>query len=463
MDTLFCSEESTKLAPPLKVSQLVALLKNDIERSHKNVRVVGEIASFKQWQSGHCYFDIKDESALIPAVMFRPHFLRVAFTIKDGLEILFTGRVSVYAANARLQMVVESMEPLGQGALALAFLQLKEKLQKKGLFDPAHKKPIKYLNKKIGIVTSMQGAALRDMVRIIKNRAPGANILLASTRVQGVGAKEEIKAALERLDTCNLDVIILGRGGGSLEDLWAFNEELVAEAIFAANTPIISAVGHETDTTISDFVADLRAATPSHGAMLATPIIKDLLEDLSKNKQTLGDRFLSICNKKALQLAEQKRRIKDPRVLLFRHWQRLDESLRKITQNIERLLKAQQARLNFGRQQLQNLAPFRQLGLKREALLLAKTGLDQHIQALLKFKRSKHEQNIIKLEALSPLKVLARGFAVVKNTQNNRVITNISQVQINDPVSIRLHDGLISALVTDLKSDKPSKSNQENL
>ena len=454
MDTLFCSEESIKLAPPLKVSQLVASLKNDIERSHKNVRVVGEITSFKQWQSGHCYFDIKDESAAIPAVMFRPHFSRVAFQIKDGLEILFTGRVSVYAANARLQMVVENMEPLGQGALALAFLQLKEKLAKKGLFDQAHKKLIKQVNKNIGIVTSMQGAALRDMVRIIKNRCPSANILCAGTRVQGVGAKEEIKSALERLDKCDLDVIIVGRGGGSLEDLWAFNEELVAEAIFAAKTPIISAVGHETDTTISDFVADLRAATPSHAAMLATPVLQDIFDDLSKTKQALYDRQLLALNKSALKLAEQKKRIKDPRILLFRHWQRLDESLKKITQNIERLFKSHQNRLSIVRQCLQNLAPFRQLGLKREALLLAKTILDQNIHKLLKSKRSTHEQNIIKLEALSPLKVLARGFGVVKNSHDGRVLTTISQVKIKDSVSIRLHDGLISALVTDVIANK---------
>ena len=414
MDTLFCSEESAKLAPPLKVSQLVALLKNDIEHTHKNLRVVGEITSFKQWQSGHCYFDIKDETALIPAVMFRPHVSRVAFQIKDGLEILFTGRVSVYAANARLQMIVESMEPLGQGALALAFLQLKEKLLKKGLFEQSHKKIIKQVNKNIGIVTSMQGAALRDMVRIIKNRCPSANILLASTRVQGIGAKEEIKAALERLDKCGLDVIILGRGGGSLEDLWAFNEELVAEAIFAATTPIISAVGHETDTTISDFVADLRAATPSHAAMIATPILKDLLLDLSKNRQALYDRQFLLLKKSALKLVEQKKRIKDPRILLFRHWQRLDEAFKKATQTINFIYKNHQNLLNIERKNLQNLAPFRQLGLKREALLVAKTNLFQNIQALVKAKRFMHEQNLTKLEALSPLKVLARGFGVVK-------------------------------------------------
>jgi exodeoxyribonuclease VII large subunit len=451
MDAFFGSEESIKLAPPLKVSQLVSLLKNDIERTHKNIRVVGEIASFKQWQSGHCYFDIKDEHALIPAVMFRPHFSRLAFQVKDGLEILFTGRVSVYAANARLQMVVEDMEPLGQGALALAFLQLKEKLAKKGLFDPAGKKNIKLLNKNIGIVTSMQGAALRDMVRIIKNRCPSANIMLASTRVQGIGAKEEIKSALERLDRLNLDVIIIGRGGGSLEDLWAFNEELVAEAIFAAQTPIISAVGHETDTTISDFVADVRAATPSHAAMLATPILQEIIEELSKTKQAFYDRQFLLLSKNALRLAEQKKRIKDPRILLFRHWQRVDDACKRITQNIERLFKNQHNILSLERQKLHNLAPFRQLALKSEALLLAKTSLDNNIYKLLKAKRSSYEQKIIKLEALSPLKVLSRGFGVVKNLHDGRVLTTVAQVKIKDSVSIRLHDGLISARVTDIK------------
>jgi exodeoxyribonuclease VII large subunit len=447
MDTLVCSSESPKLAPPLKVSELVLALKDNVERSYKNIRVVGEIASFKQWQSGHCYFDIKDEKALIPAVMFRPHFLRVPFAVKDGLEILFTGRLSVYPTNSRLQIIIESMEPLGQGALALAFIQLKEKLHKLGLFDQANKKDIKKLNYNIGIITSKHGAAVRDMIRIIKTRCPGANILLASVRVQGAGAKEEIAQALRLLDTQNLDVIILGRGGGSLEDLWAFNEEVVAEAIFAMQTPVISAVGHETDTTISDYVADIRAATPSHAAMLATPVMSELLEELKKSKANLLERQRIRLTSYLLRLAEQKRRIKDPRVLLFRHWQSLDELSKRINFHAEKIVKHQRQELQIYISKLQILAPFRQLRIKQEILATLRTRLHMSIKILINNRRTAFQNNLVRLDALSPLSVLARGFAVVKDS-NNRVISSVENMSISERITIRLHDGILRAQVT---------------
>ena len=282
------TEEAILKKAPLQVSELVSLLKADMEEKHRNVRVVGEISSFKQWRSGHCYFDIKDSLALLPAVMFRPHFLRVPFAVSNGMQVLFSGRVSIFAANARLQMIVESMEPLGQGALLLAFEQRKEKLKSEGLFDESRKKPIKTFNSCVGLITSSHGAVLRDMVRILKNRMPKVHILFSPVRVQGEGAAQEIATAIKLLDSLDAcDVIIVGRGGGSLEDLWAFNEELVARAIFHAKTPIISAVGHETDITVSDFVADMRAATPTHAATMVVPDLGEITAKLSGFLQIL--------------------------------------------------------------------------------------------------------------------------------------------------------------------------------
>ena len=249
----------------LTVSQLISLVRQDVENKYRSVTIVGEISSFKPWRSGHWYFDLKDEQALVPAVMFKGFCEKVKFEVKEGLQVLIKGRVSVYAPQSRIQLIVESMEPVGAGALALAFEQLKEKLQKEGLFDPKHKKPLPFFPKTLGLVTSPQGAALQDMLRILNQRMPGLNILLSPARVQGQGSAAELAQALKLLEAQKIcDVIIIGRGGGALEDLWAFNEEVLARAIYECQAPIISAVGHETDFSIADFVADLRCATPTH-------------------------------------------------------------------------------------------------------------------------------------------------------------------------------------------------------
>lgn len=437
-----------QVARPLKVSELVAILKKDIEHQHRFVRVIGEISSWKQWSSGHCYFDIKDEGALIPAVMFKPHFARVPFKVADGMEVIFSGKISVYQANARLQMVVESMEPLGAGALALAFEQLKEKLLNEGLFLPAHKKPIKSLNRTIGIVTSSHGAVLRDMVRIIKSRMPGANILCAFARVQGAGAKEEIVSAIERLDKSGCDVMIVGRGGGSLEDLWAFNEELVARAIFLAKTPIISAVGHETDTTISDFVADMRAATPTHAAQIVTPLFSALEAEMAQLIFTLNSRQQAFFSRCRLALFEHKKLIKDPKVILFRPWQQLDELSQRL-QNLapHRILRMRQEHLHELKNRLLGRSPLHKLEACRVALKTIEQKLPEVVKTVFKNKRQAMLQHIIKLEALSPLKVLARGFSLVEDRDSGRWLTKASATSLQQNITIRFQDGLVAAQI----------------
>jgi exodeoxyribonuclease VII large subunit len=466
------SDGDSGLAAPLKVSELVSMLKADVEKKHRFVRVVGEISSFKQWRSGHCYFDIKDEQTVLPAVMFRPHFLRVPFAVKDGLQILFSGRMSIYTANAKLQMCVESMEPLGQGALALAFEQLKSRLKAEGLFDPQHKKPIKSFNQCVGLITSSHGAVLRDMVRILKNRMPGVDILFSPVRVQGAGAASEIKNAIQLLDqTGACDVIIVGRGGGSLEDLWPFNEEMVARAIFLAQTPIISAVGHETDFSISDFVADVRAATPTHAATLVVPELVDLVAELSGALATLRLKQRASIKDAELKLAHHKKSFKDPRILLFRHWQRLDDHGKRLHEHVASLIKSCQQTVAKLKNRLSLCAPFRTIRIKREALFAAQSllvrlspahklplykrdlvahrrSLDGQMSRILIKRRKNLEEGVVKLEALSPLKVLVRGYSLVEAEDGGRILSKTADFYADQTIRIRVEDGVVRAKVS---------------
>ncbi len=265
----------------LTVSELVSRIKGTLEENMGNLWVQGEISNLVKASSGHCYMVLKDSSAQLRAVMWRYIAKSLSFEPKDGDEVLAYGQVTVYQPRGELQMVISRMMPRGIGELQLAFQALKEKLQKEGLFAAEHKKPLPAMPKKIGIVTSPTGAAIRDMIRNLTNRFPNIQVLIYPVMVQGEGAAQQIAAAIEHLNKRNdIDLIIVGRGGGSIEDLWAFNEEAVARAIFASQIPIISAVGHETDFTIADFVADVRAATPTEAAVLAVPDKRDKLEAL---------------------------------------------------------------------------------------------------------------------------------------------------------------------------------------
>lgn len=381
----------------LSVKELVFLLKKDVEKKYKTIKVLGEISSYKLWRSGHAYFDIKDEEALISCVIFAPFLAKNRFELRDGQQAVFHGRMSIYEKQARLTFIVEKVEEKGQGLLALAFLQLKERLEKEGLFSPDIKKSLPFVPKKIGIVTSPQGAALKDMLKIVFTRFPYAQVLLCGVKVQGDGAKEEIASAITRLDEKGLcDVIIVGRGGGSLEDLWAFNEEIVARSIFHAQTPIISAVGHETDFTICDLVADVRAATPSHAASLAVPDLLDLLSNLSKQQMRLNQSLKAMLHKQSLKLMYIKKRFFDPRVSLYKHWQSLD-------------------RLGFE--------------------------LNQYIKNILFIKRNSLVKLSSKMEALSPLKVLNRGYSVIE--KECQTVKSISNIEINDKLNIFLPDGYL--------------------
>ncbi|MBH1989232.1 MAG: exodeoxyribonuclease VII large subunit [Myxococcaceae bacterium] len=384
----------------LTVSQLVARIRQDLETGYRQVTVVGEISSFKPWRSGHWYFDLKDEQATLPSVMFKGSCDRVKFEVQDGLQVLLTGRVSVYLPQSKIQLIVESMEPVGSGALALAFEQLKQKLEREGFFDSASKKPIPFFPKVLGIVTSPQGAALQDMLRILKHRMPGQSVLLSPARVQGQGAAEELAIALKRLESQNCDLIIIGRGGGSLEDLWAFNEEVLARAIYACKTPIISAVGHETDFTIADFVADLRCATPTHAAQTAVPDKAELRQALKRFEARLHKQVQATLNRMHLLLERLSKRFVSPKVRLLTTVQRLDA----LAQKLEKVLS-------------------KRLQSTRERMV----------------------SSVTKLEALSPLKVLARGYGAV--FFEGHVVSKLEQVHLGSSVDVRLSNGILGVEV----------------
>jgi len=389
----------------LSVSELNEIVKETLDSQLDAVWVAGEISNLRVPPSGHLYFTLKDEISQIAAVMFRRQGAALRFAPENGMAVLCFGRVGLYPVRGDLQLYVESMEPRGQGALYLAFEQLKEKLAVEGLFAEERKRPLPFLPASIGIVTSNKGAALYDMLRIIGDRFADRRIVIRPAKVQGEGAAEEIAAGIE--DLCGsgtVDVVIVGRGGGSLEDLWAFNEEIVARAIFASTVPLIAAVGHEIDFTIADFVADRRAPTPTAAAEMVVPRKADLLEHLAGVEQALRramDRKVEGAWEDWRGLVE---RLSDPGRRLREHQQRVDEL------SVD-LLRRFQGRLRQSRDELARIAG--------------------------------------RLEALSPLAVLERGYSIVHKLPEEQIVKDAATLSLGDRVRITLAAGRAICRVED--------------
>ncbi|MBR2877219.1 MAG: exodeoxyribonuclease VII large subunit [Clostridia bacterium] len=381
------------------------LLDND--ENLKNVFVTGEISNFKNHYSGHMYMTIKDEGGAIKAVMFSSYASRLKFVPENGMKVIIFGSVSLYNKDGSYQLYITDMQPDGIGALNLAFEQLKEKLAKEGLFNPEFKKPIPDFPEKIGVMTAPDGAAIRDIFSVLKRRYPVAEIVFCPVAVQGASAAPEIANAINLFNEQNAaDVLIVGRGGGSLEDLWAFNEEIVARAIFNSHIPVISAVGHETDFTIADFVADLRAPTPSAAAELAVPDIFELKSDLAGLRQ-----HLSVLMKN----------------MLFSERESLASTEKRLS-----ILSPQTKILN-SRQELANL-------------------YDKAVNSVMN--RINSEKAVIsavsgRMNALSPLAVLSRGYSIAY--KDAAAITSVNDVNNGDNINIKVADGEIYATVNDVK------------
>jgi len=417
------------------------------------VWVQGEISNFKHHTSGHMYFSLKDDRAQLRAACFRNNNHYLKFRPEDGLEVLARGRISVYEPRGDYQLLVEYMEPVGIGSLQLAFEQLKQKLRKEGLFAEEHKVRLPLLPKKVGVVTSPTGAAIRDMLRILNRRNASLDILIYPARVQGAGAAEEIAAGVRYFNTRDdVDVIVVARGGGSIEDLWAFNEEAVARAIFDSVLPVISAVGHEVDFTIADFVADLRAPTPSAAAEMVSGARDDLLVTV---------RSLSRRAVQAVRLLIEKRRSSLERLARNRAFNIASNKVRELQQRFdEATLRATQAmagnltRLRHRERMLHTRLVKVDLRLaiarRREILAGKKNRLRSGARSLLQRMRSRLELDMGRMNALSPLAILQRGYAICRNRQG-LILRDAGLVTPGDRVEVKLARGELDCRVEQQK------------
>jgi exodeoxyribonuclease VII large subunit len=430
------------------VAKLTSKIKTLLEESFEYVWVEGEVSNFRLPTSGHLYFTLKDEAAQLRAVMFRLQNRLLKFDPTDGLQVICYGRLTVYEPRGEYQIVIDYMEPKGLGALQLAFEQLKEKLAAEGLFDPAHKKPLPLLPRKIGIVTSSTGAAIRDILQIIGRRFANMHILLYPVRVQGPGAAEEIAQAIRALNEWpGLEVMIVGRGGGSLEDLWAFNEEVVARAIYNSRIPIISAVGHEIDFTIADFVADLRAPTPSAAAELVVKNKMEWIQALENLEMRLARIVRTVLEIRQERLSSLLHRLIDPRRALSDQRLRMDDLFFRLANSMQQALSRRDERLRMKKESLLLLHPKHRIAETADRLADRFRRMSLTMRAELRLFRQKTGAHMGKLHTLSPLAVLERGYSIAQLLPSQEIIRKVSQVKEQDRVRIRVHRGEFVARV----------------
>ena len=447
-------------APPqrtiLTVSELNATIRDLLENQLQNVWVEGEISNARVWNTGHMYFTLKDGASQIKAVMFRSAVRYLKFKPEDGIKVVARGKVSVYDPKGEYQIICEHMEPKGLGSLQQAFEQLKKKLAAEGLFDPARKRPLPALPRQIGLVTSLDGAALRDIVRVLRRRYPNAHLVISATRVQGEGAGREIAHAIRKVERLeNVDVIILARGGGSLEDLWAFNEEVLARVIAACPVPIISGVGHETDFTIADFVADLRAPTPSAAAELVVRAKDEFFAHIDR----IGERLDAAMHHR-LRRMETRLHVLEARpgyagfegriAVRGRHVSELAAALR---QRVSQGVVKRGRRHELLRRSLDQFDPRHRLGAVRTQLVARDGRLQAAVRRRVTIAQGKTGALAARIDGLSPLAVLGRGYSVTWDAARTRIIRDAATVNVGDRISVTLERGTLDATVESLKRE----------
>jgi len=452
----FDEDRTRQAAPPpperrvFTVTELTAAIRGLLETSFGDVWVEGEISNCRVWNTGHMYFTLKDGGAQIKAVMFRSAVRYLKFKTEDGQVVIARGRLGVYDPKGEYQIVCEHLEPQGLGALQLAFEQLKKRLRAEGLFDQARKRPLPSLPRKIGIVTSLDGAAIRDIIQVLRRRHPNAHLVIRPTRVQGEGAAEDVARALRAIAKVpGVDVVIAGRGGGSIEDLWAFNEEVVARAIAACPVPVVSAVGHEVDFTIADFVADLRAPTPSAAAEMVVTAKDDFCSRIDRLSQRLhATARAGVQRRRALvHTLATRRGVASWQARLAmrgRHAAELTHTLRRVATALvarrERAHRAWHVRLE-ARDLRRRLAGIRGRLGSADARMGSAAERARHRA------QSRFGATAARLESLSPLAVLGRGYAVCWNERRTAIIRSAASVAPNDRVQVTLHDGEIRCIV----------------
>lgn len=414
----------------LTVSALNKLIRRKLEGEFATLWIRGEISNFKAHPSGHFYFSLKDKESQINAVMFRGFNTQLRFKPEDGMEVVVRGKVTVYEPRGNYQVFCETMDPVGAGALQKAFEQLKKKLQAEGLFDVARKRPIPIAPKHIAIVTSPSGAAIRDMLNVLSRRYRAARITVVPCAVQGVKATPEIVRGLELANLLpDVDVIIVGRGGGSIEDMWSFNEEPVARAIAGSRVPVISAVGHEVDFTIADFVADLRAPTPSAAAELVAKNADEMATTIKRLERALVTSYLGLINRLTDRVRSSQRLLVDPRRKIADAILRCDELLERLERAI-----------------------YESIDRSKLELDLYTDRMESRYQRKLDLLRSRFAKSAALLDGLSPLKVLDRGYAIA--SLGGKSISSVKQVKAQDEIEVRVADGRLQAVVVGVESLK---------
>ncbi|OPX20791.1 MAG: exodeoxyribonuclease VII large subunit [Desulfobacca sp. 4484_104] len=424
------------------VSGLTQQIKSRLETNFPRVWVSGEISNLRQPASGHYYFTLKDEASQLRAVLFRGNQQYLRHKPSAGRQVVCRGRISVYEARGEYQLLIDYLEPLGIGALAQAFEELKRRLAAEGLFDPVHKQPLPFLPRRLAVVTSPSGAAIRDFLQILNRRFPNLEVLICPVKVQGAGAAAEIVQALDLLNTfSDLDVLVLARGGGSLEDLWAFNEEAVARAIFRSRVPVISAIGHEIDFTIADLVADVRAPTPSAAAELVVQRKEELVLTLQRLATTLQRRFQALVQGRRERLCYLSQRLPDPRRRLADLRLRMDDRLEQFQRAWQARLRDRQHRLQLARANLRLMSPRRAAISGRQLVEQQAARLRRCLETRLARQRLQLQHSQERLQALNPQAILDRGYAIATTLPGQEVVRDVQRVQVGAALRVRVARG----------------------
>jgi len=440
----------------LSVSRLTTLIRGVLEDNFEHVWVEGEVSNLVMPASGHLYFTLKDAGAQIRCVMFRASARALKFRPRDGMGLIVRGRITLYEQRGDYQLLVEYLEPQGMGALQLAFIQLKEKLAKEGLFAEERKRSIPSLPQRIGVVTSATGAAIHDILTVLNRRFANVEILLRPVKVQGEGAAEDIVEAINDLNSYgDVDVMIVGRGGGSLEDLWAFNEEKVARAIARSRIPVISAVGHEVDFTIADFVADLRAPTPSAAAELVVKSKEELASRVEFLRHRLLQRMHRTLAEAGGELESLGRALRDPTMLLGHLAQRVDDLSVRLERSIAGSVKYQAIAVESLKNNLRLRNPSLAVERTRELVIALNSRSEISLRRHLDRSREVAAVLMARLETLSPLGTLARGYSITLKLPNRSVVRASSQLNPNDSLELLLYKGRALCRVESISDDMP--------
>ena len=449
LEELYCIDLEEKII--FSVSDLNRLIKQHIESLFSYIWVEGEISNLRIPTSGHLYFTLKDEKSQIRAVMFHNLNKNLRFLLKDGLKVVCKGKITLYEPRGEYQLIIEFIEPKGRGAFQLAFEQLKTKLLAEGLFKPERKKPLPVLPQKIGIITSITGAALRDILRILYQDFDNLETLIYPVKVQGLESAQEIVKAIEDLNaSTQVELIILARGGGSIEDLWTFNDESVARAIASSNIPIVSAIGHEIDFTIADFVADVRAPTPTAAAELIVKNKKNAIETLASFKIRLNQSILQLLDIYKQRCSLYKARLSDPTKQILRFKLTLDELSNSLNETIRKGIRDKKDKVITFHRSILSKDPIVRLKELFNQYRYLRYGLVNNSKIILDKKRQSLQTKMDKLDSLSPLNILKRGYSITRTLPEYHILKKASDISSGKMVNVKLAEGQIECEVKNI-------------